>query len=604
VKELLRVSDKERHFGVISSAKNVAELRALEGRANGLTVEVTTTGRSGLFRFNSSDLSAEVSADEVVSGEGDGGIYIAPSFDKTGSSGAWVRQYGQAANKTPQVFLRWYGADEAADAAASIQKCLDAGHKHITGTPGATYSVSAPVVLRSGQTVDGGSAIELAAPGSSVVVFASNSVGTKLKNTKLRSNGNATSRVVLFSSGCTDCSLMDCEEISDTGGNNTTGLVAGVFFNSTCTDIEISGCEFKDSAMHIRIQAAVDGLTIKENRFRSYGRRAIYSVKSDGSMQNNITVKDNEFYAPLAGDIKYPCAFEVSLGATERRTALNIIGNRFFMPQLGYDPTDPESNTASADVITVRGTTVFSIVGNTIENSGDGGITLSSCSGGLVSGNIIRNVDSAGVFVSSAGAPASDVQDVNLIGNIIVNAGRNRLSNRSSEGRTGVKVNQSTRISISGNSITSPASTMEYGIYAENSALLDRGINAISGAGVAQYGEGSGVNVANSMLSRSAFAVPQSLRTISSGEIDAAGVGNIRLDTEGGAASDDLDTISGGVDGQRLRVRTNVDARDVVIKHLSGNIDCGTDITLSTRSDVAVFEYDEILSVWLLTSST
>lgn len=45
----------------------------------------------GLFYWDSSDLSTEVTADEVTTNEGDGGIYVAPTSDKTGASGAWVR---------------------------------------------------------------------------------------------------------------------------------------------------------------------------------------------------------------------------------------------------------------------------------------------------------------------------------------------------------------------------------------------------------------------------------------------------------------------------------------------------------------------------------
>ncbi len=46
-------------------------------------------GGAGFFRFSSSDESTNVSADEVTTSEGDGGIWVAPGTDKTGASGAW-----------------------------------------------------------------------------------------------------------------------------------------------------------------------------------------------------------------------------------------------------------------------------------------------------------------------------------------------------------------------------------------------------------------------------------------------------------------------------------------------------------------------------------
>jgi hypothetical protein len=55
----------------------------------GLPAVLTEAGREGIFTFNSSDLSAKVTADTKQ------GIYIAPSSDTTGASGAWIRQvYG------------------------------------------------------------------------------------------------------------------------------------------------------------------------------------------------------------------------------------------------------------------------------------------------------------------------------------------------------------------------------------------------------------------------------------------------------------------------------------------------------------------------------
>lgn len=62
-------------------------------------------GGEGVFTWDGSDLSTEVGNDEVTADEGDGGIYVAPDSDKTGSSGAWVRQdatQGMGAEE-------WYG---------------------------------------------------------------------------------------------------------------------------------------------------------------------------------------------------------------------------------------------------------------------------------------------------------------------------------------------------------------------------------------------------------------------------------------------------------------------------------------------------------------
>lgn len=86
--------------------------------------------------------------------------------------------------------------------------------------------------------------------------------------------------------------------------------------------------------------------------------------------------------------------------------------------------------------------------------------------------------------------------------------------------------------------------------------------------------------------------------TIASGEITATGVFHT-VDTEGDAASDNLDTISGGTDGQILVLRTENSARNVILT-TSGNIQVGC--LMETTSDIVVLQYDGTLSKWLVLS--
>lgn len=60
-----------------------------------------------------------------------------------------------------------------------------------------------------------------------------------------------------------------------------------------------------------------------------------------------------------------------------------------------------------------------------------------------------------------------------------------------------------------------------------------------------------------------------------------------KIDTEGAGASDDLDTINGGAVGEFLVLQSVADARDVVVKHGTGNIflASGADVTLGDSDD-------------------
>lgn len=81
--------------------------------------------------------------------------------------------------------------------------------------------------------------------------------------------------------------------------------------------------------------------------------------------------------------------------------------------------------------------------------------------------------------------------------------------------------------------------------------------------------------------------------TISSGVIPYSGAYMV-VDAEGGASIDDLNTISGGREGDVAIINTANGTRDVVINHAAGNIRTvqDRDITLSDTNDTITFIFD------------
>ena len=76
------------------------------------------------------------------------------------------------------------------------------------------------------------------------------------------------------------------------------------------------------------------------------------------------------------------------------------------------------------------------------------------------------------------------------------------------------------------------------------------------------------------------------------------------LDTEGAAASDNLSTISGGQEGQIIFIYSAADARNIIIKHNTGNIfnPYATDITLDLTSDIVELRYSSVSAKWIVIS--
>lgn len=83
------------------------------------------------------------------------------------------------------------------------------------------------------------------------------------------------------------------------------------------------------------------------------------------------------------------------------------------------------------------------------------------------------------------------------------------------------------------------------------------------------------------------------------------------LDTEGAAATDDLVTINGGQDGQIIFIKSTADARNIILKHVTGNIfnpqyiNAATrDITLELATDFVMLRYNSTLAYWIVVSSS
>lgn len=93
-------------------------------------------------------------------------------------------------------------------------------------------------------------------------------------------------------------------------------------------------------------------------------------------------------------------------------------------------------------------------------------------------------------------------------------------------------------------------------------------------------------------LGTGALVLTRTSVTIASGAVAAVGAA-LLIDTEGAAASDDLDTISGGETGRLLVIQCASNARDVVVKHGTGNIYLSgrVDYTLTGVRDTLLLYY-------------
>ena len=97
------------------TVESLADLSQLP-KTRKLTAMLQLKGKSGSFYYDSTNLSAMVTADPLK------GVYVPPASDPTGATGAWVRQYGQAV-LFDGIKIDWFGAgpdDPSVDSAPAF----------------------------------------------------------------------------------------------------------------------------------------------------------------------------------------------------------------------------------------------------------------------------------------------------------------------------------------------------------------------------------------------------------------------------------------------------------------------------------------------------
>lgn len=178
------------------------------------------SGREGTFVFDPSDLSAEVASDPYQ------GVYVAPSSDPTGASGAWVRPTVNGI-----IMASWFGLG-GSDNAARINSAQSLSIARAILLPEGTTLLEKAVVLYSNRTLAG------AGEGITILKLASGYVVSPANYNAVVSSFSGSVNVTVR-----DLSL-DGSKINTTGsssgrqnGVRFTGTVGGLCINVSCQDV-------------------------------------------------------------------------------------------------------------------------------------------------------------------------------------------------------------------------------------------------------------------------------------------------------------------------------------------------------------------------------
>jgi len=410
----------------------ITALQALTGQVAGERVYLTYRstegdGAHGVFRWDGSDLSANVAIDEVTTGSGDGGIYVAPSSDKTGTSGAWVREHDG------DVYTEWYGAvgDGITDDLSAILAAENYAYNNglsLYGRPDRNYAFNGRLGVRVSIYGNGCSFTPLSTSSSYDTISNYHSSGTKATDIEFRDfSVYPSSRTCgMYMTGAHRCTIENVKVYNCASAGISTYLSNDV----TVNECYVSGVVYETggtSADGIYFGGCKRGVAI-DNMVTDFRRIGIVS-ESDGTVKSYDThvIGNKVWYAHDCDDstTEYNAAiwFEnTNGGVIAHNEAWDIAGN-----------PGQTSGRVNGIVVVGLGTDSDSMV-KCHHNSLDGANFELSGSGGYAAiemlGNETRDSESVGLskgITVGSGLQTLTIRDHHFSGMTLGNAGTDAL---------------------------------------------------------------------------------------------------------------------------------------------------------------------------------
>jgi len=292
-------------------------------------------GGDGVFYWDSSDLSTEVTADTQS------GIYVAPSSDTTGASGSWVRQYRGA------VDVKWFGAvgDGVANDTVSINAALASTYNNLQQV----YATAGTYLYEGGGLLGNGN-----------ILFGDGRNATILKSALATPTGGYLIKALGYGSGVR--SINFSANVSQTGGSYVVLAGPESFIDDFFMDGDFNGILMVGSVSRIR-----------HGRFQD-GASGATRIRAEGG--DNSQMIDDVLMGAQSPQISFA-------GIRVRNSSALMISNTSVIQQGHALLIDPDTETGSSN--TADGS-VFSLYVNNcfFDNSSGNGIRISPTGTGSV----------------------------------------------------------------------------------------------------------------------------------------------------------------------------------------------------------------------------
>lgn len=602
-------------YTISSSSGSVATLSALQALPvgsypAGYIVEMAYRstagdGGGGAFYWDSSNQSTNVSADTQH------GIYVPPSSDLTGASGAWVRLNIKFV--TPEMF----GATGGTDDTTAISAAKTSGYD-VKLSDGVTYTCTSLTFNVAGQKWSGSGTLKLKNSTNSTFISIS-AANVLLDGIKIDNNGanQSSGGIGVYITG-SKCIIKDCE-IYNALGNNVLASGATYFallgneiygsMNAGTANVVLQNGSSRSVIDRNYIHSSVDGdgmtvayggaysnyLSIKNNRFMDNGTTATafrsglkVTASSDSDISGNICTGNNDCGIILSPNSTVGCNRVSVVG-----NVCNSTGNGIIVDNYSQDITIGKNVCCnnSADGIDVNDINDYILEGNICISNGEKGILSWGSQRGTIANNVCKNNNTVGTDPLDSGieirahpTTLSESQYITIIGNTCIdNQGTKTQA-------SGIRIKSNSQyIRVIENNL---ASNKTQGVL-----FADTATNNIAKDNVGTVVDSS--SGSNAIMWAEKFG---GTLTIAAGAITIDGHEYYSVDTESAAATDDLDTINGATYiGQRLTLVAANGARTVVCKDATGNLQLNADFSLDNTQDTITLVWNN--GNWLQVST-
>ena len=320
-----------------------------------------------------------------------------------------------------------------------------------------TGYASTGITLSSNVTLRGERLVTLKRIAPTAAVFV-NATGTDIciEGLTIDGNGLATTDVIQIAAASARVTVRDCK-ITDSGA---VANVSGIETRTTVTDVLIERCIFDGVDTPIFINKGPARCTVRNNRITNWKTRAIYVLGDASTAVTDLTLERNHISGLInTGGTRQPISFIGDDSNPHQRVRVNY--NTVIGSNKSFTAADP----GTADQISLHRCVDFEVIGNISRDGGDMGITIAQqCARGVVANNTCVNNDVGSIAFGSA--TSTSVKTITATGNMSMNNGQNRNSDRAAQNRTGFYVYNASDLAISGNVFGDDqgSPTQQYGV--------------------------------------------------------------------------------------------------------------------------------------------